>query len=301
MPDEIEFYKEIVDNLYDGVYFVNSERVIIYWNKGAERITGYQAAQTIGRACRDNLLNHVTASGMQLCNNHCPLAAVMQDGKPREAEVFLHHADGHRLPVLVRATALHDSTGKIIGAIESFSNNSKLVTARRRISEMSEIARTDKLTQIGNRAHLEGRLRVMLAESENMQNPTGLLFMDIDHFKIVNDTYGHNVGDKALHMVASTLRNALRATDAIGRWGGEEFVAVLRDILDDKMLFKTAEKVRTLIEASHLDLNGQKLRVTVSLGATRAYSNDTPESIIRRADELMYRSKAAGRNRVTVG
>jgi PAS domain S-box-containing protein len=70
MSDEKDFYKEIIDNLYDGVYFVDRERLITYWNKGAERITGYSAAQTIGHSCRDNLLNHVTANWIQLCLNN---------------------------------------------------------------------------------------------------------------------------------------------------------------------------------------------------------------------------------------
>src|SRR5512132_3811188 len=136
MSEETDFYKEIIDNLYDGIYFVDRGRVITYWNKGAERITGYQATHTIGRACRDNLLNHVSDTGVPLCMTDCPLAAVMEDGNPREVEVFVHHADGHRLPVVIRATALRDRIGNIIGAIETFSNNSSVINARRRVSEM---------------------------------------------------------------------------------------------------------------------------------------------------------------------
>jgi len=166
MPYEKDFYKDIIDNLYDGVYFVDRDRVITYWNRGAERITGYSAAQAIGRRCRDNLLNHVTASGVQLCLNHCPLAAVMEDGQPREAEVYLHHADGHRVPVLVRASAMRDEQGNIIGAVESFGSNASVINARRRISEMDQIARTDSLTRIGNRQHIEGRIRAVIAEFE---------------------------------------------------------------------------------------------------------------------------------------
>ena len=113
MPDKNDFYKEIIDNLYDGVYFVDRDRVITYWNKGAERITGYSAKQAVGRACRDNLLNHVTANGVELCKNNCPMAAVMEDGNPREAEVYLHHKDGHRVPIIVRATVLRDDAGKV--------------------------------------------------------------------------------------------------------------------------------------------------------------------------------------------
>jgi diguanylate cyclase (GGDEF)-like protein/PAS domain S-box-containing protein len=301
MSDEADFYKEIIDQLYDGIYFVDRDRVITYWNKGAERITGYSSAQTLGRACRDNLLNHVTEDGVQLCHNGCPLAAVMEDGNPRESEVFVHHADGHRLPVVVRATALRDRAGNIIGAIESFSNNSSVINARRRLSEMSQIVYTDALTRVGNRQHMEGRLHALIAEFKNTQKLAGLLFIDIDRFKKVNDTYGHDVGDKALCMVANTICHGLRSTDTIGRWGGEEFVAILYDVFDEKTLLKIAEKIRMLVQVSHLETNTQSLSVTISIGATRLYANDTPESILQRADGLMYRSKQAGRNRVTLG
>jgi diguanylate cyclase (GGDEF)-like protein/PAS domain S-box-containing protein len=301
MSDEKDFYKDIIDNLYDGIYFVDRDRTITYWNKGAERITGYSAAQTLGRGCRDNLLNHVTANGVQLCRSHCPLAAVMEDGKEREAEVFLHHADGHRLPVVIRAAALRDRDGNIIGAIESFSNNAGLMEARSKLREMRHAAMTDALTGLGNRKHLEGRLRAVIAEYQSNASPAGLLFMDVDNFKRVNDTYGHSTGDAVLRMIARTLRHALRSTDSVGRWGGEEFLVILAEVPDPEALWKIAEKARTLVEYSRLDVNGQGLTVTVSIGGSLLLPADTPEQFVQRADELMYRSKQAGRNRVTIG
>jgi diguanylate cyclase (GGDEF)-like protein/PAS domain S-box-containing protein len=300
MADGETFYKDIIDNLYDGVYFVDRDRVITYWNKGAERITGYTAGQTVGRSCRDNLLNHVTANGVQLCVDHCPLAAVMADGKEREVEVFLHHADGHRLPVAIRASVLRDEAGKIIGAIETFSNNTSVFNARRELGEMRQAAMTDPLTGIGNRRHLEGRLQAVIAEFQNNGSIAGLLSMDVDHFKQFNDTYGHNTGDQVLRMVAQTIRYALRATDTTGRWGGEEFIAILHDIPDASNLQAAAEKVRALVERSRLDVDGQGLHVTLSVGGTLLQAGDTPQSFVGRADELVYRSKQAGRNRVTI-
>ncbi len=302
MPEEKDFYKEIIDNLYDGIYFVDRDRVITYWNKGAERITGYSAGQAIGRSCRENLLNHVTASGVQLCVHNCPLAAVMDDGHEREAEVFLHHADGHRVPVMVRASALRDGEGNIVGAIESFSNNASVMDARRKLQELRHVATTDPLTGIGNRKHLEGRLSAVIAEYQRNASVAGLLFMDVDHFKQVNDTYGHNTGDKVLRMVAKTIRYALRNTDTVGRWGGDEFVAILYDMQEKSGLQISAEKVQTLVEHSRLDLDmeGQGLGVTLSMGGTLLQPEDTHDSLIQRADELMYQSKHTGRNRVTV-
>jgi PAS domain S-box-containing protein len=159
MSEDQDFYKDIIDNLYDGIYFVDRERVITYWNKGAERITGYSASQTLGRACRDNLLNHVTGNGKQLCMTNCPLAAVMEDGNERQAEVFLHHADGHRVPVLIRASPIRSPQGDIIGAVESFSNNSTVTDTRSKLRALRREATTDALTGVGNRNFWRGGWR----------------------------------------------------------------------------------------------------------------------------------------------
>jgi diguanylate cyclase (GGDEF)-like protein/PAS domain S-box-containing protein len=301
MTDDKDFYKDIIDNLYDGVYFVDRERVITYWNKGAERITGYSAAQTLGRACRDNLLNHITANGIELCLNNCPLAAAMDDGKEREAEVFVHHADGHRVPIVVRASPIRDRTGTIIGAVESFSSNASVVDTRSKMRALRREATIDALTGVGNRKYLDGRLSVAIVEYQNSTDNAAVLLIDVDHFKQVNDTYGHNIGDTVLRMIAKTMRLAVRGTDTVGRWGGEEFIAILYGMREKKALRAAAEKVRTLVECSRLDRPEHGLSVTISIGGTLLLPGDTPESLVWRADQLMYRSKRAGRNRVTIG
>lgn len=302
MVENTDFYKEIIDNLYDGIYFVDRQRIITYWNKGAERITGYTSREVIGRSCRDNILNHVTANGVQLCGTQCPLAACMKDGNPREADVFLHHADGHRMPVLVRAAPLRDALGNIIGAVETFSSDRGIETVRQELRDLRHTVQTDKLTGIGNRLFLEGRLRAVIAELQHRTDTgAGLLFMDIDHFKHFNDIHGHEVGDKVLRMVASTLHHGLRRSDVVGRWGGEEFLAIVNTVTSEDELLITAEKIRMLIAFSRLDLATANLTVTVSMGATLFLPTDTPDSIVHRADLLMYQSKQTDRNRVTVG
>lgn len=301
MFEDRNFYKSIIDNLYDGVYITNRERVIMYWNKGAERITGYDSDEVVGSSCRDNLLNHVTAEGVQLCQDLCPLAACMKDGQPRDNDVFLHHADGHRVPVMVRVAPLRDAQGEIVGAVETFSSDMKGTAARHELRELRRIVKTDKLTQVSSRSYLEGRLHGVIAELEHQRSTAGLLFMDIDHFKQCNDTYGHDVGDKVLRMVAATLRHNVRKEDTVGRWGGEEFLAILYDVATVEELQGIAEKLRTLVAHSRLDLEAVNLTVTISMGATLFLPADTPDTVVRRADELMYESKRAGRNRVSVG
>lgn len=301
MLHENEFYKDLIDNLFDGIYFVDRDRNITYWNKGAERITGYQANLVIGHSCRDNMLNHVSANGIPLCLNNCPLAACMEDGNIREAEVFLHHAKGYRVPVHVRVSPLRNVHGEIIGAVETFNNNTSTINLRHQLRELRRTTQKDALTSAGNRPYLEGRLRAMIAEFNHAQTPVGLLFIDVDRFKQFNDTYGHEVGDKVLQMVAATLSHNVRATDAVGRWGGEEFLVLLYGIETETALSTVAEKLRTLVGCSRLDWKDDHLSVTISVGATLLQPDDTPESFVHRADQLMYQSKQSGRNRITIG
>ncbi len=293
-----EFYKNLLDNLYDGVYFVDRERRITYWNSGAARLTGYKAEQVLGKSCGDNILNHCDENGYELCKTSCPLTRGMETGQIHEAEVFLHHANGHRVPVLVRVSPMFDPSGQVIGAVETFSNNVEAVRARRRIRVLEQKVFFDPLTGLGNRRYFEVQFYSALIQMKHEAIRHGLLFLDIDHFKDLNDLHGHNIGDRVLGMVAKTLRSNVRDSDVIVRWGGEEFVILLYDILPSETK-AVAEKLRALVERSHFPVDHLPLRVTVSVGATLLREDDTLESAIQRADQLMYQSKSDGRNRVS--
>jgi diguanylate cyclase (GGDEF)-like protein len=128
--------------------------------------------------------------------------------------------------------------------------------------------------------------------------PFGVMFIDIDNFKNVNDTYGHKTGDDVLIMVANSISHSLRKMDVPTRWGGEEFVVILPGA-SIVVLKAAAERIRMLIEKSYLVLAEDKLTVTVSIGAAMSIADDTVEEIVSRADKLMYLSKNRGRNQVT--
>ena len=295
-----DFYKDILDNLHDAVYFVDRERRITYWNRAAERITGYAAVEVTGRCCADNILMHVSERGTLLCLGMCPLAHSMKDGQLREQMLYLHHKAGHRVPVAVRVAPIRDSAGAIIGAVELFSNASERLADLKRIEELEELALLCPLTGVGNRRYAETVLRARLNEFERYQWPCGVLLLDIDHFKQFNDQYGHDVGDAVLTMVARTVAGSLRSFDFVGRWGGEEFVVIAPNV-NAAILDTVAERIRALVEASQLSSGSSRLRVTVSVGGTLMAKNDTVASIVNRADACMYHSKEAGRNRVTIG
>jgi diguanylate cyclase (GGDEF)-like protein/PAS domain S-box-containing protein len=297
-PSDDLFYRELLDNLYDGVYFVDRDRRITYWNKGAERITGYRAEEVLGRRCADNVLMHIDEGGDPLCLGCCPLAETMEDGEPRSREVYLMHKDGHRIPISVRVSSIRDKEGSIAGGVEVFTDNSPKVAVLERVKEFERLAYIDPLTGLANRRYAEISLQARFEELRRYGWPFGAAFVDIDHFKAVNDRFGHGVGDEVLKMVALTLVNSVRSFDVVGRWGGEEFIIVIANV-DGAELQASAYRFRALVEQSSLPAE-IPLRVTVSVGATIARPEDTIETLLKRVDDLMYRSKAAGRNCVTV-
>lgn len=300
MSDEPNFYKSLLDNIADGVYFVDLERSITYWNRGAERITGYKAEEVIGKSCMDNLLNHVNAEGKMLCKEGCPLSASMADGNPCENEVFLHHAEGQRVPVYVRTAPIRGAQGEIIGGVETFSKASTARIDQLELAELRYKSNTDALTGLRNRAYVDRLLHGLLSASEDKPSALGVLFIDVDKFKEVNDTFGHDAGDRALKVVSETIQNNLRKTDVVGRWGGDEFIAVVQDVNSGEELQAIAEKIRVLVGVSRLDLEEGSAVVTVTIGGTLARKGDNSEVLLKRADELMYRMKRSGRNRVEV-
>ena len=111
MHDE-GFFRELIDNSTEGIYFLDRARRITYWNRGAERLTGYPADEVVGRCCADGLLQHMDPNGRLLCNDGCPMEATMRDGRERAAEIFLHHKQGHRVPITVRAFPIRESRAR---------------------------------------------------------------------------------------------------------------------------------------------------------------------------------------------
>jgi len=291
-----DFYQDLLDQISDGVYFVTRERRITYWNGGAERITGFSAEEVLGHSCSEGMLRHIDDTGRQLCLGGCPLAAVMTDGEPREAQVYLHHKDGHRVPVTVRGRALRDRTDAIVGSVEVFSpHTANPFAGQRRIDDVGML---DPVTGLPPRRLGELNLQTLMRAVAEGVTTLGVLFIDADRFKNVNDAHGHKTGDEVLRMVAQSTANGLRHGDVPIRWGGDEFLVLLPGI-DQASLNATAERVRILVENSWIQEGETQARVSVSIGATMALPTETVDDLIDRSDRLMYASKHGGRNRGT--
>jgi diguanylate cyclase (GGDEF)-like protein/PAS domain S-box-containing protein len=290
---------EVLDSLFDAIYLVDRNRRINFWNRAAEALTGFRRDEVVGRRCPDGVLRHVDEEGTMLCREGCPLQRTIDIGENSEAEVFLHHKDGHRVPVVIRVAPIHDESGNVVGAVEVFRNVADDINRQKRMEELESMAFIDPLTGLANRRFLMTSLNGRLDEFNRYKWPFGILFFDIDHFKQVNDTHGHDIGDEVLKMVAATLGNNTRPFDLAGRYGGEEFLVIVANV-DVDQLMSIAERFRILIEKSGLR-EPLPLSVTVSIGAALIREGDTAETLIKRADTRLYRAKEAGRNRIVCG
>ena len=159
--------------------------------------------------------------------------------------------------------------------------------------QLKQLAITDKLTGLRNRANLDEILQEELNRSQRYGHTFGLVLMDFDYFKTINDTYGHQVGDEALIEIAQLITKHLRSTDKAVRWGGEEFIIIYLNTDDEEVLI-LAEALRKKIESHPFKTVGTK---TASLGVTLYKSGDTIDTIIKRADTALYKAKENGRNR----
>ncbi|MES3152018.1 sensor domain-containing diguanylate cyclase [Sphingomonas faeni] len=233
------------------------------------------------------------------------VAAALADGQPFAFEARIVRPDGTVRHVEIQGERDYSSQDDAIGLFGLIRDITEQIEARQVLRDARDaadrsaqaamlLASTDALTGLANRRRIVEYLDAMLADVDAGEVAMSIVLFDIDHFKTVNDRYGHDVGDEVLRRVAATATEGLRNTDLIGRYGGEEFVIILPRTNADTAL-QIAERVRARIEASWQD--GQP-KVTVSLGIATTHGEDAGHGILKRADVALYAAKSAGRNRL---
>jgi len=291
-----------LDALDEGVFHTDRQLRLQSWNRAAVQITGHEFEAVAGKHCRERLLCHVDARGRELClTSACPLADVLASGRVREDDIFLHHREGHLVAVSVRTLRWDAPDGSPGGLIQVFRPRVPGDQRREDLQEWKKAALTDALTGLGNRRAFRQAWTKAHRALVTKGIPFGILMVDIDLFKKVNDTWGHPVGDKVLKMVARTLAASVRKADAVIRWGGEEFLVLVAHPSPEG-LADLAERIRQLVERGWVQAaDGTHLGVTVSVGGALAAVGERPTDVVSRADGRLYECKATGRNRTLTG
>jgi diguanylate cyclase (GGDEF)-like protein/PAS domain S-box-containing protein len=282
----------MLDALPDGVYFVDRDRTVTYWNAAASSISGFPANEMLGHWCGDGLLSHVDENGRGLCGERCPLLATIGDGEVRSTQVMLHHRDGHMVPVEIRAAPMRDAQGNIVGAIEMFRDDTARFAEPTRVREIDVAGGMDPVTGLGNRRSLEAHLVERLAALARRDVPLGVLVCRVDDFRALDEAHGHEVADRVLQVVADTLVHCLPGRGRLFRSAGDQFVGLVAH--DDLAVFGT--RLCAYVEDSRIGLEDDVLKASISIGATMAGRGEDYSDVLRRAERLLAAATTAGGN-----
>ena len=290
-------YLYVLESLYDGFYIVDSDLRFAVWNVGSEKLLGRSAQETIGQVWSSRMFRYSDSYGQPLHDEQCPMNRVIADGRPATSTLKMQRPDGTVLDVELQSVPLLDASGQLHGVAEIIRDLSRSSRRPREFRELKIAASRDALTSVANRGELETQLAMMVSEFARQHDgePFSAIFIDVDHFKSINDTYGHGTGDQVLIDLARLLQHETYSGEIVGRYGGEEFVVLCPATALDQAIRK-AERLR--IAVSRHDFNGlMNSRVTASFGVTQAETGDSVESVFRRADKALYMAKQGGRNK----
>ena len=296
--------KRALESFHDeGIYLVDKDRLTIYY-------MGRDSGMAVGPGSDHTVTELIPAPTSVLgvedhdeslfgAPTHLSLVNETGDRSALFGVSLVRGDTAEGSQVFTTISPVKNQNGETVGAMQVFQDREEISLLQQRLQELERMVLLDPLTRVGNRRYAEMQLQCCLDEMRRYGWPFGVLFIDVDDFKSINDTFGHATGDAVLRVTSHTLVSCLRSSDVVSRWGGEEFVVVLKNI-GKEQIERIAEKVRSIVSQLRIPVDHDLLQVTVSVGATVAGADDSVASLVNRADRLMYESKQAGRNRVTV-
>lgn len=293
---ESVFCRRLLESMHDAVVFVDSSLQIVLWNRAAERLTGIPAASIEQKHWNPTLVNLRDEKGRLLAEVDCPVIQAIRDGAQTLRRLSVMGRSGQRIEIDAHLVPVHSKNGAAQGAALLMHDASSQITLEQRIQCLHEKATRDPLTQVANRGEFDRILANYVESHLERRLPCSLILCDIDFFKRINDTFGHQAGDEVLITFAAMLRRHCRSGDLVARYGGEEFVLLCADC-DNATATRRAEELRVEIADFPMEALDGKC-ISASFGVTEVQSGDTPDTMLRRADRALFQAKSNGRNTV---
>jgi PAS domain S-box-containing protein/diguanylate cyclase (GGDEF)-like protein len=294
-----EVFRTVLESLTAGICLVDQDRTIVFWNHGAEAITGYLQQEVLGRFCGEFLLVKFHGRNQTICEQACPLLSAMRDGQPREVPAYLHHKAGYPVPVSLRAIPIRNPQGHVIGAAESFVHRSAGPHPPRPGSELAVGHGLDTVTRLPDHRYTEWELLDHLQYASQHGIPFGLLAIKIGQLEGLTARYGLEAAGAILKLVAHTLRNGLDASDYVGCWLEDQFLVIVANG-DEATLLATGERLQRLVGSSEITWWGDPLSVKVSVGGVVVAPGETPASVMAHLEGALDQCISKGGDCVTV-
>lgn len=290
------FEEKLIDAMHDGVVFVDSQARITLWSTGAERLTGVSGEAATGRIFTPSLLDMVTHGDQTLADNACPVAKALVTNTQLRKRLQIMGRQGQHVAVDLHAIPVHSPDGKVQGATVLLHDAQPEASLEEKCEALHAEVTKDPMTKVANRAEFDRMLALFIEAHQQAGQPCSLVMVDIDHFKNINDTYGHQAGDEAIIALANLLSTMCRSGDLVARYGGEEFAVLCADCTNADGARRAEQLRRKLAEVQHAYLGNK--RITASFGVTELQAGDTPETMLRRSDRALLMAKEQGRNQV---
>jgi diguanylate cyclase (GGDEF)-like protein/PAS domain S-box-containing protein len=291
--EQLRFQAKLLEAVGLSIIATDLEGKVLYWNRGAQELYGWSSEEALGRNLRDLTVPE------ELLDQAEEVRSELRAGRTWSGEMLLRRKDGSRVPILGTATPIFDERGNLAGMI----GVSIDISERKALeAELERRASHDLLTGLPNRRAFVDRLgQALLRTRRRKSTKVGVLFMDLDGFKSVNDSLGHEAGDRLLVALAERLKNRLRPEDALARFGGDEFAVLLESVEDPSEPIRVAQRIAQSLREPFA-VNDHQVSVSTSVGITlgTAHANDDPEGMLREADAAMYRAKEQGPGRYAV-
>ena len=251
------FEAKLLDNMYDAVVFVNSQGRIVQWNHGAERLTGIAGASIRQQRWHPDILKLSDEKNHAISETDCPVLAAISSGVQSLRRLTVWGRNGRCVAVDSHVIPVIGGDGNTQGAILLLHDASSEISLEQRCQSLADKASRDPLTQVANRAEFDRVHAMFVTAHQQQQVPCALLMCDLDRFKLVNDTYGHQAGDEVIKSLAALLKGACHPGDLVARYGGEEFVMLLADC-DNTTASRRADQIRlALSQVPQPKMNGQ--------------------------------------------
>lgn len=279
------YTRSLIEASPDPLVTIEPSGTITDVNAATEQATGCSRAKLVGT----EFSAYFTDSSLARAGYE----QVFRDGTVRDYPLDLRHRDGHTTPVLYNASVYRDDAGQVLGVVAA----ARDITERKRAEQqLVHRASHDDLTGLPNRVLLLEYLAGALARSRRTGSSVGVLFLDLDDFKSINDSYGHSAGDELLTQVASRIGASVRASDVVARVGGDEFVIVCENLNEPADAALVADQVQRAL-TGQIPLRGQSVTAGASVGIALSHRDSSPESMLRDADSAMYVAKRRGGRR----
>ncbi|ADN08477.1 GGDEF domain-containing protein [Sulfurimonas autotrophica] len=282
---KVQLLAKALEQTDDMVLITDANGIIEYVNDSVTLKTGYDKSELIGSK------TNIFKSGKHTNEFYKNLWGTILSGKNYHSIVIDKTKDDRLYYADLKITPLFDENK----TIQNFVATSTDITSRIKMEKkLKKLATIDSLTKIYNRYKIDEAINIQIARYRRYKEPFCIFMFDIDNFKTVNDTYGHDAGDRVLKALSRLVSNHIRTTDIFGRWGGEEFVIILENTSKEEA-FVITEKLRKIVEVSVID---GKYKITISIGVAQYEESESREELVKKADKALYRAKENGRNQV---